>query len=196
MWLGLVAVIQLHRQTSLPLGLMKFYVTHQYSCNKWVQRRWWPSQLRAAPGRRWPASVAGRCRGATCTVWAGGLCSWNPARWTGSPVHRPEGSETERECRVYKRCDRGLVLSIFLQNQKYDHCCDKKFVYLSAVLYVPLIFVDQQHVRSPWQPGSFEANEEEQPGADVAPQPQGKLHLRGSEGDWKQITSQFISMWL
>lgn len=57
------------------------------------------------------------------------------------------------------------------------------FVYLSAVLYVPLIFVDQQHVRSPWQPGSFEADEEEQPGADVAPQPQDKLHLRGSEGD-------------
>lgn len=120
MWLGLVSAIQLHRQTSLPLGLMKFYVTHQYSCYKWVQRRWWPSRLRAAPGRRWPAPVAGRYRGATCTVRAGGLSSWNPARWTGSPLHCPEGSETERECRVHKRCDRGLVLGIFLQNQKYD----------------------------------------------------------------------------
>lgn len=52
--------------------------------------------------------------------------------------------------------------------------------YLRAVLHVPLVFVYEQHVWSPWQPRSFEAEEEEQPGADVAYEPQSKLHLRGS----------------
>lgn len=85
-------------QTDLfPSGIDEIYVTYQYSCYKWVQRRWWPSRLRAAPGRRWPAPAARRCRGATCTGWAGGLSSWNPARWTGSPLHRQEGSETETD---------------------------------------------------------------------------------------------------
>lgn len=53
--------------------------------------------------------------------------------------------------------------------------------YLSIVLYVPLIFVYQQHVRSPRQPRSFEADKEKQRGANVAHQPQSKLHLRGSK---------------
>lgn len=53
--------------------------------------------------------------------------------------------------------------------------------HLRAVLHVPLVFIYQQHVRSPWQPGSPEPEEEEEPGACVAGQPQSELHLRVRE---------------
>lgn len=51
--------------------------------------------------------------------------------------------------------------------------------YLSALLHVTLILIYQQHVWSPWQPWSLQTDEEEQPCAEVARQPQGKLHLEG-----------------
>lgn len=49
--------------------------------------------------------------------------------------------------------------------------------YLSAVLHIPLIFVDQQHVRPAGQTRCLEAKEEEQAGGYVARQPKAKLYL-------------------
>lgn len=53
--------------------------------------------------------------------------------------------------------------------------------YLSAVLHIPLVFVDQQHVRPAGQTRRPEAEEEEQPGGRVAIQPKAKLHLTARE---------------